>query len=173
MSDTRETMPAPGEPRRASLPCPPGLPPRAATRPDALLPGPRPKGSPADAVERARDRLRRHALRLVKQLEELTGAVIADGGVRCPTCGRGTLRDEQLRLKAIVAALDRGGLAPGKTIGEGPDAGPVLVFPPGTTMMVGVGPVVGEAVVGLAREAPREVRVTRGDELATRQGGAA
>jgi hypothetical protein len=127
---------------------------------------------PSKAVQKAQDRLRRKAPRMARALEEMAEAV--DGsGPRCPACGRGTKRDEAIRLKAVVAGLGIAGLgSPGVGRQNGapsPELGAVLVFPPGTQMAVRVPDgLPGGATVGGA--APL-IEAVRADVVAARQGG--
>ena len=116
------------------------------------------KSCPKARVEHAKNRLRLRAPRYVQYLDDLARKA-SDDATPCPTCGRGTPRSEEVRLRAVVAALDRSGVVPPR--GEGDDSvpsGPVIVFPPGTTIGVIV------QTPGAIAES-RALRVTRGDEL--------
>ena len=117
--------------------------------------------SPKQRVEVAKDRLRRRAPRYVQYLDDLARKASEDAPA-CPTCGRGTPRSEEVRLRAVVAALDRSGVTPPRSDdGDGAPSGPVIVFPPGTAI----------AVLVQTPSAPPSVvesygpRITRGDEL--------
>lgn len=94
------------------------------------------KRDPKRAVEVARDKLRRRQPRYAAYLDELARKASSDAE-KCPTCGRGTPRSEDLRLRAILAAMDRGGVVAPKadSANEAP-SGPVIVFPPGTKMAI-------------------------------------
>jgi len=153
-----ETRGAPGE-QYTMWSLPPGQPvvatvvPPGATRADLVTTK---KRTPKEAVEKAKNSLRRRAPRYAQYLDELSRKASEDA-VPCPTCGRGTPRSEEVRLRAVVAALDRSGVVAPR--GEGDDgvpAGPVIVFPPGTTI----------GVLVQTPPAPiKELRLTRGDEL--------
>lgn len=93
------------------------------------------KADPKARVEAARRRAQRHAVRAVRVIEELTETVVRDG-VKCPTCGRGSRRAEDIRLRAATTLLDKAGVVtPKDGLVEG-STGPVLVFPEGTKMAV-------------------------------------
>lgn len=148
------------EPRvTAPLPVKRGRPkvPLRATRADRV-PDPEPpdlmpvKGAAAK-VEWARRRLKNLAPTAVRRLEEITEALVPDQGAKCPTCGRGSRRDEETRLRAILAVLDRGGVAPAtaRQPAADEDHGPALIFPPGTRMAVMVPDRPGAAVTAARR----------------------
>jgi len=112
---------------------------------------------PKRAVEVARDKIRRRAPRYAAYLDELARKASSDAE-KCPTCGRGTPRSEDLRLRAVIAALDRGGVVAPKAEGtDGAPSGPVIVFPPGTKMAI------------IAETGPSEVvdavRITRASDF--------
>lgn len=145
-------------------------PPVVAERHSGGPTGPRTLGTTEARLNVARQRLRRIAFSQVLKLEELTEELIRLDGKKCPTCGRGTRRDEDLRLRAIVAALDRAGLGPSAKLEvEGEGGGPVLVFPPGTGMAIVAAPV-GRVEEGVGRPVVDEgVRVTRASEYVVRE----
>jgi len=90
---------------------------------------------PKARVEAARRRMQRHSVRAARVIEDLTESVVRDGA-KCPTCGRGSRRAEDIRLRAAIALLDKAGvITPKIAEGEG-QSGPVLVFPEGTRMAV-------------------------------------
>ena len=122
--------PTPPEPREAQL-----------VRADEVLdlpPSPKPtRHDPKAVMQRAKDRLARKAVRYVKGIEELSERIDRDP-VKCPTCGRGTKRSEEIRLRALTAALDRAGVVAPRSgdAGEMPERGALIVFPPGTRIAI-------------------------------------
>lgn len=91
-------------------------------------------------VERAKQRLQRNSGAQARYLLELTRRA-SDDAQKCPTCGRGTPRAEELRLKAVLAVLDRAGVVPPRAGGaEGGESGPVIVFPVGTKIAIAAVP---------------------------------
>lgn len=85
----------------------------------------------APTTAMAAELLRRKAYHKTLALLELTEREQRDA-VKCPSCGRGMLRAEETRLRAILAVLDRAGMG-AKDKGEGGgESGPLIVFPPGT-----------------------------------------
>lgn len=119
------------------------------------------KKDPKTAVQKAKARLQRHAPRTARYLDALTQRVMDEDGVKCPTCGRGTLRSEELRLKAILASLDRAGVTAPRGAGEDPgDPGAAIVFPPGTRIAIMADtPPSGGVPEG------RAIHMTRADQL--------
>lgn len=115
------------------------------------------RATPKEAVEKAKNRLRKGAPRYAQYLDDLARKASEDAAP-CPTCGRGTPRSEEVRLRAVLGALDRSGVVAPRGEGEdGTPSGPVIVFPPGTTIGV---------VVKTPEFTPvNALRVTRGDEL--------
>lgn len=121
------------------------------------------KRDPGQMVQIAQDRLRRRSLNMVRKLEELTELALKDGPV-CPTCQRGMPRAEDVRLRAIMAALDRGGLSPQRTQDSpGGATGPVLVFPPGTRIAIEAA-ATGPVEMGVARRVDEGIVMRRADE---------
>ena len=119
------------------------------------------KRTPKEHVEVAKNRLRKRAPRYAQYLDDLARKASEDAAP-CPTCGRGTPRSEEVRLRAIVAALDRGGVTPPRSNeDDASPSGPLLVFPPGTKIGIIVQtPEASPPVVGHGA-----LRITRGDEL--------
>lgn len=123
--------------------------------------------SPRGTVKMAKERLQRASLTLTRRLEDLTEEAMKIGPA-CKTCGRGAPREEELRLKAIIAALDRAGVsaAASRDAGLGDvEAGPLLVFPPGTRIAVlAETPDGHDGAPGAGLRATTDgVRLTRGD----------
>lgn len=109
---------------------------------------------PKEKVEAARRVLQRRSVTLARTLTDLAKRASADA-TPCPTCGRGTPRAEDLRLRAAVAALDRAGLGVPRGDGAGAaEGGFQMVFPPGTRV----------AVIAPPGEQPPP-RLVRADEL--------
>jgi hypothetical protein len=86
-------------------------------------------GTTTKKVQAAREMLQAQAQDLVNKLlglteEEVPGADGPEG--KCPMCGRGMRRPEDLRLRALVAALDRAGLGI-KIEHTGEEGGPIEV----------------------------------------------
>jgi len=122
--------PTPPEPREAQLV-------RADETPD-LSPPPKPtRRDPKVVMQKAKDRLARKSLRYVRGIEELSERIDRDP-VKCPTCGRGTKRSEEIRLRALTAALDRAGVVAPRAgdLGDAPERGALIVFPPGTKIAI-------------------------------------
>jgi hypothetical protein len=118
---------------------------------------------PRRTVQEAQARLQRRSLTMVRRLEEMTELALNDGP-KCPTCQRGLPRAEDIRLRATLAVLDRAGLAPqrGQEALSGA-TGPVLVFPPGSSVSIAVGepqPI----EMGVARRVERTIELRRADE---------
>lgn len=110
---------------------------------------------PKLAVQKAKDRLARKSMRYVRGIEELTTRIDKDP-TACPTCGRGTKRSEEVRLRALTAALDRAGVVAPRAGDHGDEAptGPLIVFPAGTRIAILAEPSVNaqhEAVPTLRR----------------------
>ena len=84
----------------------------------------------APTTAMAAELLRRKAYGKTLALLELTEREQRDA-VKCPSCGRGMLRAEETRLRAILAVLDRAGMG-ARDKPEGGESGPLIVFPPGT-----------------------------------------
>lgn len=104
-----------------------------------------PRSKPQEEVRKARERAQRLSLTMVRRLENLTDDVVMKGP-KCPTCHRGTLREENLRLKAILGMLTLAAVAgkPGSGDEDEAERGPVLVFPPGSRIAVAVTPAADE-----------------------------
>lgn len=104
--------------------------------PGSTSTAPRTKRTPDEAVDVAKRRLKRHSVRHVRFLEELAERASQDAAP-CPTCKRGMPRQEEIRLRAVTEALNKAGIVAPKEQGDGWQ-GPVLVFPEGSRMAIGV-----------------------------------
>ena len=94
------------------------------------------KRDPAAAVVAAKASLQRNAPRYARYLRQLA-EIASDDAEVCPHCKRGTPRSEEIRLKAILAIMDRAGVTPPRPGADmGGDFGPAIVFPPGTQIAV-------------------------------------
>lgn len=132
----------------------------------------RPKLSVADRNKKAEERvaaslrmLKSRTPNLTRALIGLTEVALTDGPA-CPMCGRGQLRDEELRLRATIAALDRGGVSVAqKNSGDVGPSGPVLEFPPGTQLAIIASAPREDGEVGVSRAIDVTPHVTRADRV--------
>lgn len=174
-------------PPKATPPEPPAPPPPPA--PASLGPGPSSGPVPGltrgddpkltklrttveDRVRTASNLIKRRAPTAARYLRDLADTASQDAP-KCPACGRGTPRGEELRLKAILALLDRAGVVAPRGGPEDTERGPLIVFPPGTSIAVVAKPLELPAVDLVARRVEPEVRLTRGDRLGQGFAGAA
>lgn len=157
----------------------PTVPSKALKRADRIpdsdsLPTAPKKRSAQEAVQKAREMLRKRSPSAARYLLEMMNTMMEDAEP-CPACKRGMPRDEERRLKAILAVLDRSDVGPSKAGGggdAGPD-GPIFVFPPGTQMAVVAPPVAAPVETGIARALEPRLKLTRGDRLESGAAGAA
>jgi hypothetical protein len=132
----------------------------------------KPKRKVEDLVKTAANLIKRRSPTAARYLRDLADTAAKDAPA-CPACGRGTPRGEELRLKAVLAILDRAGVVAPRGGVDLPDSGPLIIFPPGTSIAVVAKPPEMPAVDLIAQPAVPGVRLTRGDRLGRGFDGAA
>jgi hypothetical protein len=123
------------------------------------------KKAPTTAL--ATELLRRKAYSKTLALLEMTERERRDE--KCPACGRGMLRAEETRLRAILAVLDRAMPATkGGDPGEG--SGPLIVFPPGSKIAILAQ--TGQEAETVAAERARDASIAEADAISAAEGAA-